>query len=482
MIFSDAIFLFLFLPLTLFVYYCLKNINRRNIWLLIMSLLFYAWGEPVYVFLMLISIVANYFFACLLPEHKNEKGRKIVTYACIFNLGILIIFKYLSWLMKISGFDFLVNSDGMAILKLPIGISFYTFQSLSYVIDVYRGKSKAQKNFLNVGLYIALFPQLVAGPIVRYGSIERQLVEREHNFSKFSDGVWRFCVGLAKKVLIADQVANVANLAWDNVGNNLSAALAWLGMLAYMIQIYFDFSGYSDMAIGLGKMFGFEFSENFNYPYISKSISEYWRRWHISLGEWFRDYLYYPLSLGFAVKFRKKIAKFFSPKNSLIVSNAAVLFIVWLATGIWHGANFTFIAWGLLQFIFILYEQLRPARPKTKFSDFAAFLKTFFIVMIVKVVSRCESIDQTFEFYKSLLCLNNNALIDNLARYWWGQYKISIFLGFIFMFPVAEKLDSILRDYKSWEIFKTAVMIFIFVMSASYVVGGGYNPFVYFDF
>ena len=366
-------------------------------------------------------------------------------------------------------------------LRLPIGISFYTFQSLSYLIDVYRGKSEAQNSIINTGLYISFFPQLVAGPIVRYDTIATQLTSREHSFKKFSDGVERFCIGLAKKVLVADQVMQLANLAFSQHGSDLSAALAWGGMVAYTIQVYFDFSGYSDMAIGLGKMFGFEFRENFNYPYISRSISEYWRRWHISLGEWFRDYLYYPLSLGFAVKVRRRISPYFSKQTSLAIANGLVLFIVWLATGLWHGANMTFVVWGLSQFAFIFYEQHRKPRKET----FMSFVKTFAVVMVVKVISRSDTLTYALDFYRSMLGLNSNPAIDNVAAYWLSQYKIAMMLGFVFMFPTVEKLNDLARGSKlagAWEIFKAAAMVALFVMSAVYAIGGNYNPFIYFDF
>ncbi|MBR2769207.1 MAG: MBOAT family protein, partial [Solobacterium sp.] len=299
-------------------------IHLRNIWLLLASLVFYAWGEPVFIFLMILSICVNYLFGRWVEKHnkktKSPAGKRIVALACVFNLGILFVFKYLAWILSMLRID----AGSLAGLPLPIGISFYTFQALSYVIDVYKGKDKAQKSIIDVGLYISFFPQLIAGPIVRYGTISRQLKSREHSWDKFSAGVWRFTIGLAKKILIANQVAQIADLAFSLTSSNpglgyatgaasgpseLSVGLAWAGAFAYMLQIYFDFSGYSDMAIGLGKMFGFEFNENFNYPYISKSISEYWRRWHISLGEWFRDYLYYPLSLGPAIKLRKQFDK-----------------------------------------------------------------------------------------------------------------------------------------------------------------------------
>lgn len=347
MVFSNAVFLFLFLPITLLIYYSplCKSIEFKNAWLLLVSLVFYAWGEPVYILLMLFSICTNWYFGRLVSVcPKSKKGKKIVAVSCIYNLGILFIFKYFAWLLR--SFCLISEESMLATLALPIGISFYTFQALSYVIDIYRGKEQAQKSLLNVGLYIAFFPQLIAGPIVRYSTISEQMRERRHNFDLLAEGAWRFGIGLSKKILLANQLAVVAKAAFGRETGELSVILAWGGALAFMLQIYFDFSGYSDMAIGLGKMFGFEFPENFNYPYISCSITEYWRRWHISLGEWFRDYLYYPLALGPAVRLRKAVAKRFGRKAAGMISSAFILLAVWMATGVWHGANWTFLIWG----------------------------------------------------------------------------------------------------------------------------------------
>ena len=504
MVFSNAVFLFLFLPITLLFYYFFlwrKQHKLCNIWLLFVSLGFYAWGEPIYIFLMILSIAANYSFGRWVDKYnkktKSPMGKRIVALACLFNLGILFVFKYLSWILGM----FKVSDSLFANLSLPIGISFYTFQALSYVIDVYRGKDEAQKNIIDVGLYIAFFPQLIAGPIVRYGSIAKQLHDRDHTLDKFSDGVWRFCIGLAKKVLIANHIAPLADLAFSLTSSNpgygyavgtanspadLSVALAWAGALAFMLQIYFDFSGYSDMAIGLGKMFGFEFNENFNYPYISKSISEYWRRWHISLGEWFRDYLYYPLSLGPAIKLRKRaVDAGVSRKGAGVISTVFVLFVVWMATGMWHGANWTFVVWGLIQFAFITWEQYRKPLKNKKLGAVLGFVTTFFVVLITKVIFKSESMTQAIQYYGAMFHLNGNVVWDNLARYWLGQYYRVLIAGFIFAFPVVEKINEAVKGksfLKIWEGIKFAAMILLFVMSASYVIGGGYNPFIYFNF
>ncbi len=503
MVFSNAAFLFLFLPITLFIYYLpafRNSITIRNLWLLLTSLVFYAWGEPLYVFLMLISILANYLFGRWVESYNKKsgngrKGKKIVGLACVFNLGILFVFKYLSWIFGMFTGKSVFN------MALPIGISFYTFQALSYVIDVYRGNDKAQKRIIDVGLYIAFFPQLIAGPIVRYGSVAEQLENRVHSIDKFSDGVWRFAIGLAKKVLIANHVAQIADLAFSLTSSNpgygyatgtasssadLPVSLAWAGAIAFMLQIYFDFSGYSDMAIGLGKMFGFEFNENFNYPYISKSITEYWRRWHISLGEWFRDYLYYPLSLGPAINIRKKaVGKGFSRKIAGMISTGFVLFIVWMATGIWHGANLTFVVWGLIQFVFIYWEQYRKPVKHKRFADISGFITTFLVVLITKVLFKSESITQAIRYYSAMLHLSGNVFWNDMAEYWIGQYKVSLVAGLIFSFPVVEYVNKVIEGKKAeplWNAVKLISMICMFIMSAAYVIGGGYNPFIYFNF
>ena len=483
MVFSNSVFLFLFLPIALVVYYnpFYKNITFRNFWLLIISLFFYAWGEPVYVFLMILSITVNWAFGLWEAKHKKTKtGKLIVLFACLYNIGVLFVFKYLGWILGIFGVE-----SGFAKLMLPIGISFYTFQALSYVIDVYRGKDEAQKNVLNVGLYIAFFPQLIAGPIVRYGSIAKQLAEREHSFSLFAQGVWRFIIGLSKKAILANQLAVVADKAFFMEAGELSVVFAWAGAFAFMLQIYFDFSGYSDMAIGLGKMFGFEFRENFNYPYISKSISEYWRRWHISLGEWFRDYLYYPLSLGPAIKIRKAVSARLSKKTAAAISGTFVLFVVWMTTGFWHGANWTFVVWGFIQFVCIFSEQYRKPLKNKTLDGVLGFLGTYLIVLFTKVIFNAKNMTAALGYYGAMLGLNGNPLYDSYGLYWIDQYKAYLILGFIFSFPVLEKISAYCEGKKIqpvWRAVQTAVMCLMLILCLAYAVGGGYNPFIYFNF
>jgi len=342
MLFSSNIFIFLFLPVVLTGYFLLPKVCR-NVFLLVMSLVFYAWGEPQFVFAMMGSIVFNFFMAILVDRARDSKVlSRIALAVCLAgNIGLLGVFKYMGFITdNMIRFGFDVPYIGFA---LPIGISFFTFQAMSYAIDVYRGDAAVQKKPHNVGLYISIFPALIAGPIIRYKDFEPYIYGRTIDFEMFSEGVRRFILGLSKKVLLANNMALIADQAFSMPDIERSIIYAWLGAVAYTFQIFFDFSGYSDMAIGLGKMFGFKFLENFNLPYISKSISEFWRRWHISLGRWFRDYVYFSLG-GSRV----------DSKGRLIFN----LFITWLLTGVWHGAAWNFIAWGLMYFVLITFEKL----------------------------------------------------------------------------------------------------------------------------
>lgn len=386
MVFSSAVFLFCFLPVMLILTgICRKN-STRNYILLFGSLLFYAWGEPRYILLMVLSIVVNWGLGI-----KVSKARKVkwVIAAVIYNLSMLFVFKYLNFAVSNLGLLFGIKEYSFEV-ALPIGISFYTFQALSYVIDIYRGDGEAQKNPLNVGLYISLFPQLIAGPIVRYQSVAEQIKSREVCANKFNDGVKRFIAGLGKKVLISNNMALIADAAYGRAeGHNLLTVMAWLGAWAYTFQIYYDFSGYSDMAIGLGKMFGFEFQENFNYPYISKSVSEFWRRWHISLGQWFRDYVYIPLG-----------------GNRVAVGRLYLnLFFVWFLTGLWHGANWTFVLWGTMYFLLLAIEKTLHMEKWFQTSGIhkcIGIAYTMLWVMIGWVIFRADNLQQAFYYLKTM--------------------------------------------------------------------------------
>ncbi|MBR4196509.1 MAG: MBOAT family protein [Synergistaceae bacterium] len=442
MVFSSGIFMFLFLPGLLVMYYALRGRAVRNYILLVASLLFYAWGEPIFIFIMLASIFANWALSLIMS--KSTRPKLWLTLAIILDVLLLGVFKYAGFITENLGMT-RIN------IALPIGISFFTFQMMSYVFDVYYGNSQAQKNPLYVALYISFFPQLIAGPIVRYNQIAEEITERDENFDMFSAGVRRFIYGLGKKILLANFVAQVA----DNVFGyliNPSISMAWFGALAYTLQIYFDFSGYSDMAIGLGLMFGFHFEENFNYPYTASSVADFWHRWHISLSTWFRDYVYIPLG-GNRVN------------HSRWVLN---LFAVWLLTGIWHGANWTFILWGLLYFALLLFERETGVK--------LGHVLTMLCVILAWVIFRCETVSKGFGFIASMFGLKGNALYDSgFIEYVKGTWLVMIF-ALIGVFPA---VGNFLRGRKWIE---SAWLCILLVISLLEIVGSTYNPFIYFNF
>lgn len=467
MLFSSSTFIFLFLPVVIFIYYVFLRKNRtlQNIFLLIASLIFYAWGEVSFVFVMILSIIANYFFGLYVYKSKKTRTKRIIlVLSVVFNLSILYIFKYLAF--TITNINTMFGSDIMIPnIALPIGISFFTFQAMSYVIDVYRG-IQVQKNVLNVGLYISFFPQLIAGPIVRYETVANQILYRKENFDDFSSGVCRFIIGMGKKVLLANSLAVVADAAFNSNISETSASFAWVGAIAYTLQIFFDFSGYSDMAIGLGRMFGFHFLENFNYPYISGSITEFWRRWHISLGSWFRDYVYFPLG-GSRVK----------SKFRLIFN----LFVVWLLTGIWHGANWTFIIWGLMYFVLLVFEKLTGLH-KTKKLKVIRHIYTLLFVVIGWVIFRADNLSEAFS-YIGVMFGSNGTIIDNSAIFYVKENIVYFIFGIICSLPI---LTSVYKKYlhnkKITPIVMSVSLVIIILLSVIYIIKGTYNPFIYFNF
>ena len=473
MLFSSTTFLYLFLPIVLFFYYVLFKKSRRlqNIWLLIVSLFFYAWGEPTFVLIMIGSIIVNWAFGLLVDRWRDYKSisKLIIAIDVAINLSILFVFKYLTFTGSIFNSVFGVDLH-IPDIALPIGISFFTFQAMSYVIDVYREKGEVQKNILYVGLYISFFPQLIAGPIVRYETIADQIRNRKETFNDFFDGFARFVVGLSKKVLLANSFAVLADQTFDTVhnGDSVSVLFSWLGAIAYTLQIFFDFSGYSDMAIGLGKMFGFHFLENFDYPYISTSITEFWRRWHISLGTWFRDYVYIPLGGSRVSKGR----------------NIFNLFVVWLLTGIWHGANYTFIIWGLMYFVLLTIEKTTGLHQKGKSSGGKAikWIYTILFVVLGWVIFRSDSIHDAFTYIKSMFCLSQNTFFDGMFWGYFTQNAILLLIGIILCTPIIKMLKNRIR--KNWivEIIEVVLLIALFVLSVASLISSSYNPFIYFNF
>ncbi len=477
MLFSSTVFIFIFLPILLLLYYIVprKMTEARNVILLLFSLGFYAWGEPKFIAIMIISIFGNYLIGRLICESKNKKLWLVL--GITFNLIIIIIFKYLNFI--ISNMNALFNILEMESLKLtqtnillPIGISFFTFQAISYLIDVYREKVLAQKNLLYLGLYISFFPQLIAGPIVRYVDIHLAITERKESVEKFSIGIERFIIGISKKVIIANNVALIADKAFADVGNNeITILMAWLGAIAYTLQIYFDFSGYSDMAIGLGKMFGFDFNENFNYPYTAKSISEFWRRWHISLGTWFKDYVYIPLG-GSRVKKKIKLLR--------------NLFFVWILTGIWHGASWNFVLWGIMYFVLIAFEKMSGYPEKLQKDIYKVIYRLFAMVAIVIgwVVFRANGISDAIKYLKSLIGVGTTGLWDYTFIEFFMEYKLFMILGIVLSTPIIEFINERFnfQDSLAKEVAKTAIYMMLFIVSVSYLVVESYNPFIYFNF
>ncbi len=466
MLFSSAIFLFLFLPFTIVIYYTLL-INKRklqNIFLCLLSIFFYAWGEPKFVFVMLLSIAINYYFGAFIAKNKSKNQKKLILiFSVIVNLSILFVFKYLSY--TIENVNMLFRTEFcVPDITLPVGISFFTFQAMSYVIDVYRGE-EYQNDIINVGLYISFFPQLIAGPIVRYQTVAQQIKNRKETFEDFSEGVFRFIIGLGKKVLLANTMAVVVDYFFNLNINSLSLAGAWIGAIAYTFQIYFDFGGYSDMAIGLGRMFGFHFLENFDYPYISLSITEFWRKWHISLGSWFRDYLYFPLG-GSRVK-----------NKHIMIFN---LFIVWLATGIWHGANWTFVLWGLMYFLLIVIEKLTGLHKMQK-AKTVRYVYTIFFVVIGWVIFRSESIKNAVAYIGAMLG-SSDQVIDNSALFYLKENIVCFIISTLCSTPVIKHLYKKCLNTKLGEVLVYIVLILIFLLCVTYIVKGAYNPFIYFNF
>lgn len=461
----------LFLPLALMIYYnpFIKNRTFRNVCLLMASLFFYAWGEPKFVFVMLLSIVVNWGLTLLLDKCRgNFAGKMIFAILIVLNLGVLFVYKYLSFTVENLNRIPSVNISVPEIL-LPIGISFYTFQIMSYVIDVYRGSVKASSGFLDVALYISMFPQLIAGPIVRYSAICREIRNRTENRQDFTSGIRRFVFGLGKKVILADLLASIADeiFLMVDITGGLTVLSAWIGAAAYMLQIYFDFSGYSDMAIGLGKCFGFHFEENFNYPYTARSVSEFWKKWHISLTDWFREYVYIPLGGSRCPSGR----------------NMMNLFIVWLLTGIWHGANWTFILWGLIYFFLQLFEK---SLLKNKTLGIFGHVYTLFCVMICWIIFRSESVLKAFSYIRAIFGVNAK-LYDSAALQMikgaWALFVIAI-LSCIPWKNILMKNrafgGSMMTAAES--AIKQAAVIVIFVTALLMVINGNYSPFVYFNF
>lgn len=467
MLFSSVTFIFYFLPITFILYYIVPNKFKNSI-LLVASMIFYAWGGLLYFPLLLVSIIVNYIFGLKIDKYKDnkEKGRRILIYSIIFNILFLGVFKYSNFL--VDNINILFNTSfNIPTIPLPIGISFYTFQAMSYVIDVYRKDGKVQKNIFNLALYISMFPQLVAGPIVRYETVDKQIAERGYSFDKFNFGLERFVKGLFKKVIISNTIGELASLIYALPYSEMTVATAWIGAIAYTFQIYFDFSGYSDMAIGLGKMLGFDFLENFNYPYISKSVSEFWRRWHISLGSWFRDYVYIPLG-------GSRVGKVKLYRN---------LAIVWLITGVWHGASWNFILWGVYFGIFIILERAFLQKVLNKLPNIVQHIYLMTIVIFGWVLFSQSDINSTIEYIKVMLGLGQYNIFNEYTMFYIRQYWIIMFIAIIASMPILTKIKDLnIKIRKYIALAKPILVIISFALVTIYLVNSTFNPFIYFNF
>lgn len=473
MLFSSPVFLFLFLPITLLFYHILPK-KIKNAFLLVMSVAFYSWGEPELVFLILLSAIIDFSSALIIETGKKKLGLAI---SLVFNIGILVYFKYADFAFSnlstlLSYFNVNVeNATRFSDVILPLGISFYTFQTMSYTIDVYRGHVKADKNLVNFATYVTLFPQLIAGPIVRYKEISAALKNRKTTISLFAEGTERFIIGLAKKMIIANNCAFLADSIFNLPDSEMSSFIGWLGVIAYSFQIYYDFSGYSDMAIGLGKMLGFNFPENFNFPYISKSVREFWRRWHMTLSHWFRDYVY--ISLG-----GNRISNFRTYSN---------LIIVFLITGLWHGANWTFIIWGLVHGFFIIIERIGFEKVLEKLPKVIAHIYLLFTVSISWVFFRSDSISDALNYLNAMFSFN----VETNTEFLWfllsKETMVALGLATLFSTPWYRKIHQFirLRFKHNWSVvsgLRYSFLIFIFIISCIYITVDSYNPFIYFRF
>ena len=471
MVFSSLIFLFGYLPIILLGNFLLKKrIHLLNLFLLVLSLIFYAWGEPYYIVLMLISICFNWLSALWIDYIASTPILKktILILAILFNIGMLFIFKYANWILEmiceLTGVSFPTLS-----ISLPIGISFYTFQALAYVIDVWRGGVKASKSITAVGVYISLFPQLIAGPIVRYSDIAKSLQNRCITASDSSEGIWRFIAGLSKKVLLADSIAVIADKAFAlNASGNAGSSFLWLGALAYALQIYYDFSGYSDMAIGLGKMLGFSFQENFNFPYAAATVTDFWRRWHISLSSWFRDYVYIPLG---------------GSRNGLIctIRNLAC---VWILTGIWHGANLTFVCWGIAYGVIIIAERILkiPA-----YIDSASTIRgtmyrifTLVIILLCWILFRADNIQMAYSYIAAMFCPGNFFVNTDTTWLYLSEFRFELIIGILLSIPCSYRIICKIKEHIPVLYYISEYLLFF--ISISYLMKGTYSPFIYFNF
>lgn len=469
MLFSSMTFIYFFLPIVLLLYFVTKK-ELHNPILLIASMIFYAWDEPKYLAIMLLTIVINYLGAILIDKYSNRK-KQILLLTILTNLGLLVYFKYFNFIVDNCNNLFHSNISVLDIV-MPIGISFYTFQALSYVIDVYRGECKVQKNIYKIALYICLFPQLVSGPILKYHDVADQIDSREINFDKVKTGVQRFIIGLSKKVLIANTMGAIADKIFVQDPHNFSHAVAWIGSVTYTIQLYFDFSGYSDMAVGLGLIFGFKFMENFNYPFVAKSVTEFWRRWHISLSTWFKQYVYIPLGGSRCSKLKKL-------RN---------LGIVFLLTGIWHGAEWTFVVWGIYHGFFIIIENIFNIKefenkPHKWYVNAIMHFYCVFEFLISCVIFRADNMKYAWDYLMNMfgfLHLHTEKFSYALEYYFDNIALIIFIVAILCCVPLFKNMIYVKNKYA--KVFVNVWLLFLFYLSTISIASDTYNPFIYFRF
>lgn len=471
MVFSSVLFIFRFLPVFLICYFAAPR-RMKNVILLLGSLFFYAWGEPVYVFLMLFSTCMDFVLGKLIGANRGRPAAKIfLVTSIVINLLVLGFFKYADFLLQsinmILGTEIPLLHPG-----LPIGISFYTFQTMSYTIDVYRGESKVQKNLLDFAVFVTMFPQLIAGPIVKYRQVEGSLHTRTVDIAEISEGAKRFVTGLAKKVLIANGIGELWKQISEMEYSGMSMLTAWIGIIAFAFQIYFDFSGYSDMAIGLGHIMGFKFPENFNYPYISASVSEFWRRWHISLGSWFREYVYIPLGGNRKGRGRQ-------------IFN---IFIVWMLTGIWHGAGYNFVLWGLWFALFLILEKVFLEKILSALPKLVGRIYTWLVVIFGWVLFALDTPSQSFLYIRALLGLEGGAVFDGQALFLLGEYAALFAVAAVSSTPLVNIIVNNVKSRRngySVAVYRFCEKLFIpvlLILSIAFIVEASYNPFLYFRF
>jgi alginate O-acetyltransferase complex protein AlgI len=468
LVFSSLVFLYTFLPLTLLIYW-LSPRQLKNMTLFLVSLVFYGWGEPIYILLMLFSTLVDYSLGILVDKYRdNKKTSRLFVAASVFiNLGLLGVFKYADWFLMTLN-SVLGCSISLSNLRLPIGISFYTFQTMSYSIDVYRGDAPVQKNFVSMGAFVSLFPQLIAGPIVRYQDIASELDNRIETIDLFGEGVERFVIGLGKKVLFANNIGMLFELISDS-SNEISVLGSWLGVIAYALQIYFDFSGYSDMAVGLGRMFGFHFPENFRYPFIAQSVTEFWRRWHITLGNWFRDYVYIPLGgnrKGEGITYRN-------------------LFVVWTLTGLWHGASWNFVLWGIYFAVILMLEKAGLDRLLSRSPRLLRHVYTLTALAISWVLFAFEDLTQVLRYLRAMFGIGSARLYVPSDLYFLSNYAFLLAVLFLASTPLPTRvMNRFLKGDGEGvaPILSSVFMVALLCVCTAYLVDASYNPFLYFRF